>query len=343
MASFSSPAFDRLSRSIQVRDLQRPFAMEWDLDKNGSSEVQLLRSLIEKRGVLERNPVLLTAKWRSDAPMLEGMGMPCGIYYPALALQAAFSDGELDEDSLIDEGGWAAGLDSGSTSRVVDLWPFNIVSGDTSLLDLIKSPPGQLDRGVLVLDGKHWTGAIKADDLMSPAGRMCFLSLVLHLESSATDLCRLFPTECVLSLSKGRMAAALAAFTKRMGKSTGHYASSLQRFRLYLDQANGEADAVLAPHFALLIDSTYLVDKGQMLCKCKLTIDISNTKMKHVFAGAETLRNRCAHPGADSEELPMPFEKLRELVTEIVELTGVLEESFERECKGRGIGPRVGQ
>lgn len=72
-----------------------------------------------------------------------------------------------------------------------------------------------------------------------------------------------------------------------------------------------------------------------MLCKCKLTIDVSNTRIRSVFGRAEKLRNLCAHPTLESEGLPFTFDTLQELVCDMKELITIFEESFQRERRVR--------
>ncbi len=106
----------------------------------------------------------------------------------------------------------------------------------------------------------------------------------------------------------------------------------MEQIRLHVDRNN--IDAIAS---AMLVDCTTFIDKKSMVCKCKLTLELSNADIRRVFAQAEQLRNQCAHPGSDSELLKGSVIQLRHAVREIGRVIGVLHETFVRECRVRGL------
>ena len=341
MGHDSNSAFHRIARVVTLRDLQRQFAFVWDVELRGNSERGLLEHYVSTYGALSRAPVLLTADYSASesAPGHEGSDLPWGVYYPEKAIAEFLLDGKLDWDLLEDdnEGG---SLDDGICGRTIEITPKSFVSADTTLLEFLSEPPPEFaGRGAVVLDRNRWTGVFTRDELMSAPARMCLFALILELEERASDLCRLFPTECVKSLPPGRRESAINTMRHRLGQKQMD-ASSLSRHLARIGVLSGgkwsEAEQAAAVA-SWIIDSTNLTDKSRMICKCKLIIEPTNTKVKSVFARADRLRNRCAHPGLESERLPLPFADLVKLVNDAGELIRIFSDSFEVEARARKI------
>ena len=137
--------------------------------------------------------------------MTEGRRLPVSIYFPQRAIRDCLVGGELDLDLL---GNDRDRLDEGASRHVVEIPPTSIISAETTLLKLMQWARGSGYFCLLVLEGDRWSGVVTPDDLMSPPARMCFLAMILELEATATNLCRLFPEQSFSALPEPRRAKA---------------------------------------------------------------------------------------------------------------------------------------
>lgn len=331
--------FERIAAAVTVRDIQRRFAFTWNVDKDGNSEVALLKRYVKVIGVLSDQPVLLKANYSSDTPMVDGEGLPFGAYYPALIFGKVWRDGQLSKDFLNNEDEGDC-LDNGVSEGTLEFNINNVVSADTTLIELLDSFANKLDSSpILVLDRGEWSGVICGDDLMAAPARLCLTGLVLELEDVATRLCRLFPTQAFGALSDSRRLMALERCAKQLKDEQKNQSLDLLRLRTdeqlrrFADTDNMES--VLA---ARCIDYTMYIDKASMVRKCNLTLELSNSELGRVFGRAERLRNQCVHSAHGSGTLRGSASKLRDLVKSIHSMIEVLEETYIRECQTRGMG-----
>src|SRR5207249_4577828 len=102
-------------------------------------------------------------------------------------------------------------LDDGASEGVREIEPNCVVSADTPLLEMLRSPPpGLRESGIFVIEGSSFSGVISEGDLLSDITQPCLLALALQLELSALNLCRLFPKECLAALPPERRKKAIA-------------------------------------------------------------------------------------------------------------------------------------
>lgn len=325
--------FHQTALSITANDLQRRFCLHWDLERDGNSEQSLLDTYLRTRGSAGRDPVLLTAEFISPVLMTGSSEHPYGVYFPDVSFVKLIRDGQLSDEILrtsnpSDE--ISECTDCGTTEFGFD----NVVSSDTTMLDLIENHAEILDsRIIVVLTGNQLTGAIRRHELFSAAGRMALLALVLELEISATQLCYLFAEDAFGALPEGRRSKALQVFAMRYG-----VAAKRPEKPDVTAAASHVADKNLRTiEFIQCVDCTTFIDKCTMLRKCKLTLELSNNELRRVFSAAEEIRNHCAHPSTHGGSTSWSACRLRDLVREIQRVTGILSESYQREARGIGL------
>ena len=104
-----------------------------------------------------------------------------------------------------------------------------------------------------------------------------------------------------------------------------------RRFAAAFQRGNDYGSAIAS----MMLDFTCLADKGLMLRKCKLTLELSASELKRLFEKAEKLRNWCVHPSDLSLAEILSFDELRALLRTMSQVIEVLKENVERETRAR--------
>jgi hypothetical protein len=269
--------------------------------------------------------------------------VPYGIWDPRLVVPYLVEDGKLDQESCdtrYDGYHKHDSLDEGASDAVWGVRSF--ISGDTPLITLFQQPGALRHGALIVLDGERFTGAVTRADIMSPVAQACLLVLTLQLEARALELCRLFAEECAAALGPERREKAMETLAHRL-KPHFRGSSSDPDEKLYklltmskplLSRVGGKANELLS---LLIVDATTLVDKFTMIRKCKLTIDLSHSRLKRISNRIERLRNACAHPGFEDFRDDLSFDDLVELAQDALALIGDFDEAAKRELRARGL------
>lgn len=336
MRSNSATVFERLANAVTAGDIQRRFAFHWDAVA-GSQETELLQVYLKRCGHASTAPVLLMAEYDVLHGLIVGDELPYGVWEPHSVLGAWIKDGKFDPE-LYDSDNDS--LDEGATAGVREIDATCVVSADTPFLQLLRDPPNGLKRsGVYVVAGSKYSGVITPDDLLAPVVQPCLLAMAIEFERSALDLCRLYPNECVAALPEGRRETAKKTLAKKNEELTQRVGDKAAALLIRTSESRAARYGSDISKFAsmLTIESTTLVDKFTMLRKCKLTLDVSHSRVKKVTGKIERLRNACAHPGFEGLAHSLTLSDLIELADEVHSLTSDFRNEFQRELRARNM------
>lgn len=146
-----------------------------------------------------------------------------------------------------------------------------------------------------ILNADQIVGIYRPHHVLHPRALFCYLALTLDLETAALDLCTWF-SDGWHSLSKDRQDAARETYVQKFHKLRKHDWEALIE-----EGVDSESKSLLIRD---ILQCTNFCDKSTIICKSKLLIDQSNTRVQKVFGRAQRVRNACAHPLTTDDSHP---------------------------------------
>ena len=325
-----------VAQGVLVRHIQT--LLDEELSQSESSLDLLNESLERARATDGRlRPSLLWGNIETWNGIPNDKQVPHAVFFPERELRDRLLRGEDDslslpvEDSKYEDYDVAGWNPSGS---VIEIDASRIVSADLPLLTLLARDDLTFNEYsfLLVVDGVGFSGVVTIESFEGVVARTALAAFVMELEFWSLELCHLFPFECLAALPQARRMQAHNRFKEYLTPSGKRPREKLnRRFAAAFQRGNHYGSAVAS----MMLDFTYLADKGVMLRKCKLTLELSASELKRLFEKAEKLRNWCVHPSDLSLAEILSFDELRALLRTMSQVIEVLKENVERETRAR--------
>lgn len=216
---------------------------------------------------------------------------------------------------------WFEDIDTEVTSlgeAMERLSPNQFLPATTTILDAIELFTAGNRNYYFVLHKDDITGVLYFSDIFKPLGRLAFLALALQIEQLALRLCQISGVceRCWKSLPPRRQRKAREQYQRRFGCPAG---------RISGKNITPKVRRVIRS----IVGCTYLVDKANMIWKCKLIPSATRSSVLGFFSTLEEIRNLCAHPSAESDLVEaLPRERMGEFVRNARKMQGDLKKSF---------------
>ncbi len=328
-----SSSFERLARSVVVRDLCEPTRCV-DVNVHEQTVGDLMRDIANSEHPGAYEPVLLQFNQEIDS---EGLpvylrAFPYAVLFPERVMEECVDrspGGELFIDYAVLH---QHALDYPSEFLTV-FTNRNVLPGDTSVWELLNSAEFGLSAGSagLVVRGVSDFGVITLDTLLHrPEAKACWLTLSLELEVSVLGALKCQnPVDVFKTLDVKEQNAALQQLKNRVDRvpqrKRRDWVSRLVR------AGDVAAYRSLEPSpsnlLRTVLEYTTFAQKKKMLLKTSFKLPGSKSAIKATFELAENLRNWCAHPTSHPEFEFRHLGELRKAVFEIHNLGRELRDS----------------
>lgn len=231
-----------------------------------------------------------------EEPEFDELNDPVRILNDDGLLLGLFSSASVMNSQVDQYGEGIEGDDFWVEDFVEEIKPSELIGADTTILEAVKIFARDERHRYYIVRRNEIVGYLEYAHLFKPVGRLAFLALALEIEDQARQLCQhhAFREDAWQSLPQGRRERAETLFRERHKKEPGKH-----------DTRD-------------LIECTYLIDKANMVWKCKLIAGGSRSGLLGTFKKLERLRNFCAHPTSVVPNLSA--EELWNLVNEVKNL-----------------------
>lgn len=319
--------FIRLAGSIKVSDVLEPVRiLDSAPGQSTRDPLQLIQMIAGDRNSTDFwRPVLIIDSARTNVGELVSH-IPVTVFFPRrLAGRLLQAGKDNPHGDIVHEFRTAA------DAAMVQIGSGSFISSDTTLLRLLSTASFNDDNDFfVVLHELDWVGIITRSVLRHSLTKLCFMAIVFDLEETALRLIKLTEKECFRTLPVERQRKAFETMLHKRAHGGGERSSGTA---IQLTFADLEADSLDERHYSELLDATTFIDRGTMIRKARLTIELPNKQIERVFRRAERIRNDLAHPtDADYHYKPREF---RDILLEVRQATQVISETHDRELRVR--------